>query len=118
MPPGALRCCQVLLVTSNQRRVGLGDQMLGKVERRGGRKDHVIISDIDMRSRGAVPRSSESGARMGAAPRQTAGYSAARTPGGDWESGTGLGFDVMIVLRNGGLAASPPVRYTLEMAEE
>ena len=45
-------------------------------------------------------------------------YSAARPPGGDWESGTGLGFDVMIVLRNGGLAASPPVRYTLEMADE
>ena len=42
---------EVLLVASNQRRVGLGDKMLGKVERSGGHEDHGIISDIDMRSR-------------------------------------------------------------------
>jgi hypothetical protein len=41
----------VLLVAGNQRRVGLGDKMLGKVEHSGGHGDHVIISDIDMRSR-------------------------------------------------------------------
>jgi hypothetical protein len=29
-----------------------------------------------------------------------------------------LGFEDMILLRTGGLAASPPVRYTLETAEE
>ncbi len=38
---------EVLLVAGDQRRVGLGDQMLGKVERTGGHGDHVIISDLD-----------------------------------------------------------------------
>jgi hypothetical protein len=44
----------MLLVAGNQRRVGLGDKMLGKVERTGGHGDHVIISDIEMRSRAVV----------------------------------------------------------------
>ncbi len=34
------------------------------------------------------------------------------------EPGTVLGLEVMILLPNGGLAASPRVRYTLETAEE
>ena len=65
----------MLLVANNQRRVGLGDKMLGKVEHIGGYGDHVIISDIDMRPRAVVAGRSAAGATnwYGSA-RQTTGY--------------------------------------------
>ena len=40
--------CKVPLVAGNQRRVGLGDKMIGKVERIGGHGGHVIISTIEI----------------------------------------------------------------------
>jgi hypothetical protein len=40
---------KVPFVAGNQRRVGLGDKMIGKVERMGGQGGHVIISTIDRR---------------------------------------------------------------------
>ncbi|HTF39482.1 MAG TPA: hypothetical protein VK754_02690 [Propionibacteriaceae bacterium] len=69
--------CQVLLIPSNQRRVGLGDKVLGKVERSCGQGDHVIISDIDMRSRVVVSEEASAGATYGSA-RQTTGCLDAR----------------------------------------
>jgi hypothetical protein len=41
--------CKVLLVAGNERRVGLGDKMIGKLEGMSGQAGHVIISTIDRR---------------------------------------------------------------------
>jgi hypothetical protein len=41
-----------------------------------------------------------------------------RTVGNSHQPGNFPGFEVMILRRSRGLAASPPVRYTLETAEE
>ena len=83
--------CQVALVASNQRRVGLGNKMLGKVERSGGHGDHVIISDIDMRSRVVVVGSSVCPRRIGSAQRdKTLGYSDAGPRGNSHQPGNFL----------------------------
>src|SRR5512133_1670981 len=182
--------CQVLLVASNQRRVRLGDKIVGKVEHIGGHGDHVIISNIDMKPRPVVAggsvcrcdelvplsaetpgysdawrtaaigrsanrcrkrRSQEVGptAPMQAVRRRRLSTSRARSapplcvpatvctayppsvrrPAKTGRSTTNpalcktpllqlLAFEDMILLRTGGLAASPPVRYTLKTAEQ
>ena len=48
---------EVLLVGGDQRRVGLGGEVVGKVERAGGQGVHVISSDLAVvRPRSAIVR--------------------------------------------------------------
>src|SRR5215213_4812801 len=93
--------------------------MLGKVERCGGHGDHVIISNIDMRSRVVVAvRRGLPARRIGTAQRrkQLVTQMRERAAAISHSPATFLSFEVMILRRNRGLAASPPVRYRLKMA--
>ena len=92
---------EVLLVAGDQRRVGLGGKAAGKVKRAGTQRVHVISSNLRSRAATRV-------CRFSCAGRQPHTHLATPNFRRFWPRPA-------IMRHDPGLAASPPVRYTLKV---
>ena len=107
---------EVLLVAGDQRRVGLGGEVVGKVERAGGQGIHVISSDLRVATWSTCRTHGRSYLRV---PPSIS------TPPRDPYVGNNSRISLpqfppvwprpAILRHDPGLAASPPVRYMLRM---